>query len=64
TIRKFRTRVSDVKQFAARDYEDALQFIIPCLESLLEPTDDRIVHDLLFECCTWHSHAKSRLHSD
>ncbi|KAF9014697.1 hypothetical protein BDZ89DRAFT_893776, partial [Hymenopellis radicata] len=64
TIRKFRTRVSDMKQFAARDYEDVLQCIIPCMEGLFEPADDKIVHDLLFECCTWHSHAKSHLYSD
>ncbi|KAF9031425.1 hypothetical protein BDZ89DRAFT_1131923 [Hymenopellis radicata] len=54
-------QVVDMKSSPARDYEDVLQYIIPCLQGLLEPTDN---HILRFERCTWHSHAKSRLHSD
>ncbi|KAF9031418.1 hypothetical protein BDZ89DRAFT_907309, partial [Hymenopellis radicata] len=63
-IRRFPDKVVDMKSSPARDYEGVLPCIIPCMEGLLEPADDKIVHDLLFECCTWHSHAKSRLNSD
>ncbi|TFK61425.1 hypothetical protein BDN72DRAFT_904115 [Pluteus cervinus] len=64
TIRRFKTNVSDLKKLAARDYEDILQCIIPCIEGLLpQPFNDTIL-DLLYTMAYFHSLAKLRMHTD
>ncbi|THH16116.1 hypothetical protein EUX98_g9355 [Antrodiella citrinella] len=64
TIRKFSTSVSDMKRMAARDYEDILQCIIPCIEGLLPSPFNEDILDLLYVCNYWHSLAKMRMHTD
>ncbi|KAF7794376.1 hypothetical protein EIP86_005510, partial [Pleurotus ostreatoroseus] len=63
TIRRFGTNVAGQKQFAARDYEDVLQCVIPCIEGLLDPKLEHIVMDLLWFMLMWHALAKLRLHT-
>ncbi|KAJ3554423.1 hypothetical protein NM688_g3120 [Phlebia brevispora] len=64
TIRRFGINVSGLKKLAARDYEDILQCIIPCLEGLLPPDLDKIVADMLFFLLLFHALAKMRLHRE
>ncbi|KAF7796319.1 hypothetical protein EIP86_007496 [Pleurotus ostreatoroseus] len=64
TIRRFGTNVAGQKQFAARDYEDVLQCVIPCIEGLLDPKLERIVMDLLWFMLMWHALAKLRLQTE
>ncbi|KAF7967740.1 hypothetical protein HWV62_33264 [Athelia sp. TMB] len=64
TIRRFSNNVSELKQLAARDYEDLLQCAIPVLDGLLpEPYNTEIL-TLLFVCSHWHALAKLRMHTD
>ncbi|KAJ2911509.1 hypothetical protein MD484_g8905, partial [Candolleomyces efflorescens] len=65
TIRRFRNNTSEMKQLAARDYEDILQCAIPVLEGLFpnQSHDDRVV-ELLFTMAHWHALAKLRMHTD
>ncbi|KIK21724.1 hypothetical protein PISMIDRAFT_77613, partial [Pisolithus microcarpus 441] len=54
TIRRFRQNVSDLKQMAARDFEDLLQCAIPIFTGLLpEPHNGQIIK-LLFVLAHWH----------
>ncbi|TFY50777.1 hypothetical protein EVJ58_g10894, partial [Rhodofomes roseus] len=64
TIRRFSNNVSDLKQMAARMYEDILQCIIPVVDSMLPPPHDDIVLDVLFALAEWHAFAKLRLHTE
>ncbi|PSR74642.1 hypothetical protein PHLCEN_2v9671, partial [Hermanssonia centrifuga] len=64
TIRRFSNNVSGMKKLAARNFEDILQCVIPCIEGLLPPTLDKIVLDLLWDLAVWHALAKLRLHTD
>ncbi|TFK68774.1 hypothetical protein BDN72DRAFT_650911 [Pluteus cervinus] len=64
TIRKFSTNVSDLSKLAARDYEDILQCIIPCVDGLLPEQDHHTVADLLYTLAYFHGLAKLRLHTD
>ncbi|KAH9916588.1 uncharacterized protein BXZ73DRAFT_105780 [Epithele typhae] len=64
TIHKFCGNVCELKHMAARDLEDILQTIIPCIEGLLPPSTNESVLTLLFVCAYWHALAKMRLHSD
>ncbi|KAI0357196.1 hypothetical protein OH77DRAFT_141434 [Trametes cingulata] len=64
TIRRFSDNVSEMKQMAARDFEDALQCFIPVIDRLLPSTHDAIVLDLLFDTATLHALHKLRLHVD
>ncbi|KAI0308698.1 hypothetical protein OF83DRAFT_1191943, partial [Amylostereum chailletii] len=65
TIRKFSKNVSDLKQLAARDYEDLLQCAIPVFEGLLPNTaNNHCLLQLLFIAAHWHGLAKLRLHTD
>ncbi|KAF6752551.1 hypothetical protein DFP72DRAFT_1011401 [Ephemerocybe angulata] len=64
TIRRFVTNVSEMKQFAARDFEDLLQCAIPAFEGLLPEPHNRHVMALLFIFAEWHGLAKLRLHTD
>ncbi|RDB21901.1 hypothetical protein Hypma_011139 [Hypsizygus marmoreus] len=64
TIRRFMNNISELKQLAARDWEDMLQCAIPVFDSLLpEPHNSRLM-DLLFTFALWHGLAKLRLHTD
>ncbi|KAG8707451.1 hypothetical protein FRC08_000488 [Ceratobasidium sp. 394] len=63
TIRKFQHNVSEVKKFAARDYEDVLQCCGPCFEGLFPEEDDRIIQELIFTMAHWHALAKLRMHT-
>ncbi|RDB29792.1 hypothetical protein Hypma_014062 [Hypsizygus marmoreus] len=64
TIRRFSSNVSELKQMAARNYEDFLQCAIPVFEGLLpEPHNSKILR-LLFHFAHWHGLAKLRMHSD
>ncbi|TEB29042.1 hypothetical protein FA13DRAFT_1597683, partial [Coprinellus micaceus] len=64
TIRRFRSNVSEMKQLAARDYEDILQCAIPAFEGLIPNEHDKRIQDLLFIFAHWHSLAKLKLHTD
>ncbi|KIM28587.1 hypothetical protein M408DRAFT_307928 [Serendipita vermifera MAFF 305830] len=64
TIRKMRNNVSQFKKFAARDYEDLLQIIIPAMEGLLPDSDNTIVIGLLYVLAVYLSLGKLRLHTD
>ncbi|KAH9912562.1 uncharacterized protein B0H18DRAFT_1088384 [Fomitopsis serialis] len=64
TIRRFSNNVSDLKQMAARMYEDILQCIMPVVDGMLPPPHDDIVLDLLFALAEWHAFAKLRLHTE
>ncbi|KAF8835227.1 hypothetical protein BDN67DRAFT_1015721 [Paxillus ammoniavirescens] len=63
-IRRFPSNVSDIKQRAARHFEDVLQCAIPAFEGLFPPGHDNIIRVLLFWLAEWHALAKLRLHSD
>ncbi|KAI0308472.1 hypothetical protein OF83DRAFT_1018933, partial [Amylostereum chailletii] len=64
-IRRFSRNVSELKQLAARDYEDILQCAIPVFEGLLpdEEDNDRLMR-VLFLAAHWHGLAKLRMHTD
>ncbi|GJE92524.1 hypothetical protein PsYK624_086780 [Phanerochaete sordida] len=64
TIRRFHSNVSAMKKLAARDFEDILQCIIPCIEGILPPSLEVVVLDMLWELALWHGLAKLRLHTD
>ncbi|KAJ3524296.1 hypothetical protein NMY22_g11058 [Coprinellus aureogranulatus] len=64
TIRRFRSNVSEMKQLAARDYEDILQCSIPAFEGLIPGEHGRRVESLLFVFAHWHSLAKLKIHTD
>ncbi|KDQ62873.1 hypothetical protein JAAARDRAFT_119096, partial [Jaapia argillacea MUCL 33604] len=64
TIRRFKGNVSDLKQFAAREYEDLLQCIIPMFEELLLEPHNTIVMDLLFLTAYFHGLCKLRMHTN
>ncbi|KAI5890309.1 uncharacterized protein SCHCODRAFT_02702895 [Schizophyllum commune H4-8] len=63
TIRRFAHNVSELSRMAARDYEDILLCIIPCLEGLLPDAHEKSVLDLLYIATYWHSLAKLRMHT-
>ncbi|PBK70762.1 hypothetical protein ARMSODRAFT_1083781 [Armillaria solidipes] len=64
TIRRFNNNVSDLKNFAARDYEDILQCAMPCFKGLLPTKLNTLVLDLIFLFACWHAHAKLRMHTE
>ncbi|EPS99439.1 hypothetical protein FOMPIDRAFT_20721, partial [Fomitopsis schrenkii] len=64
TIRRFSNNVSDLKQMAARMYEDILQCIMPVVEDLLPAPHNDIVLDMLFSLAEFHAFAKMRLHTE
>ncbi|KAJ7191279.1 hypothetical protein GGX14DRAFT_579131 [Mycena pura] len=63
TIRKFLRNVSEMKQFAARDYEDIIQCALPPLEGLY-PQFNKLLLDVCFDLATFHGMAKLRLHTN
>ncbi|KAH6896318.1 hypothetical protein BKA70DRAFT_1438538 [Coprinopsis sp. MPI-PUGE-AT-0042] len=64
TIRRFRNNISELKQLAARDFEDLLQCAIPVFESLLPGVHNDRLMELLFIFAQWHGLAKLRLHTE
>ncbi|KIO32591.1 hypothetical protein M407DRAFT_66356, partial [Tulasnella calospora MUT 4182] len=64
TIRRIRYNVSELKQLAARDFEDILQCAIPAFEGLFPDSIDTAVQKLLYVLADWHALAKLRLHTD
>ncbi|KAJ3531696.1 hypothetical protein NMY22_g8044 [Coprinellus aureogranulatus] len=73
TIRRFSNNMSDMKQLAARDWEDMLQVgrhsSYACcatfvFEGLFPGEHGAIIHDLLFTLGHWHGLAKLRMHTD
>ncbi|KAG1720617.1 hypothetical protein EDB19DRAFT_1646981 [Suillus lakei] len=65
TIRCFHTNASAMKCLAARDFEDLLQCVIPVFKDLLlDPDNDNIILDLLFDLATWQAYAKLHLHTE
>ncbi|KAJ3508461.1 hypothetical protein NMY22_g16610 [Coprinellus aureogranulatus] len=64
TIRRFSNNVSDMKQLAARDWEDMLQCATFVFEGLLPKEHEQHVHNLLFTMGHWHGLAKLRMHTD
>ncbi|KAI8973085.1 hypothetical protein BD414DRAFT_425210 [Trametes punicea] len=64
TIRHMSSNMSEMKQMAARDYEDALQCFIPVVDRLLPPPHNEITLDLLFNTASMHALHKLRMHID
>ncbi|KAF8226463.1 hypothetical protein L208DRAFT_1284713 [Tricholoma matsutake] len=64
TICHFCQNVSDLKQLAARDFEDLLQCALPCFEGLIHPPYNAIVLDMLFIIALWHGFGKMKIHTD
>ncbi|KAJ3531757.1 hypothetical protein NMY22_g8020 [Coprinellus aureogranulatus] len=65
-IRRFRNNTSEMKQLAARDYEDMLpECSIPVFEGLFEDKKhNKLIASLLFVLAHWHGLAKLRTHTD
>ncbi|KAF7288469.1 hypothetical protein HMN09_01389000 [Mycena chlorophos] len=67
-IRRFKQNVSDLKQFAARNYGDAMQCILPVIDGLFIDGKHDAYNDLMLDVCfdllTFHAYAKLRLHTD
>ncbi|KAH9955650.1 hypothetical protein BC827DRAFT_1320420 [Russula dissimulans] len=64
TIRRFTNNVSEMKQLAARDYEDLLQCSIPAFEGILDEPHNSQLMKLLYWTAEWHAFAKLQMHSD
>ncbi|KAJ7116991.1 hypothetical protein C8R44DRAFT_627458, partial [Mycena epipterygia] len=64
TIRRFPHNVSEMKKLGARNYEDILQCLVPCIEGLLKSPHNETILSLLYTCTYWHSLAKLRMHTD
>ncbi|KAI0703342.1 hypothetical protein C8T65DRAFT_258430 [Cerioporus squamosus] len=64
TIRRFVNNLAEMKQIAARDFEDALQCFIPVYDRLLPEPHNTIVLDLLFLTAFLHGLHKLRMHVD
>ncbi|KZP02197.1 hypothetical protein FIBSPDRAFT_655083, partial [Athelia psychrophila] len=64
TIRRFSNNVSELKQLAARDYEDLLQCAIPVFDGLLPEPHNTSILSLLYTCGEWHGLAKLRMQTD
>ncbi|KAF6758408.1 hypothetical protein DFP72DRAFT_1065097 [Ephemerocybe angulata] len=64
TIRRFRNNMSEMKQLAARDFEDMLQCAMPVFEGLFPEGHDARVQRLLFVLAHWHAMVKMKLHTD
>lgn len=64
TIRRISYNVSELKQLAARDFEDILQCALPVFEGLFPEELDADIQRLLFVLADWHSLAKLRMHTE
>ncbi|KAK6985044.1 GLOBIN domain-containing protein [Favolaschia claudopus] len=63
SIRQFRNNVSDMKQMAARDFEDILQCCLAVFEGLVPEPHNTHILDLLYTFATFHAYAKLHLHT-
>ncbi|KAF8222819.1 hypothetical protein L208DRAFT_1320473 [Tricholoma matsutake] len=64
TICCFGTNASEIKKFAAHDYEDLLQCAIAAFEGLLEEPHNKWFMKLLYQTAEWHALAKARMHTN
>ncbi|KIO27586.1 hypothetical protein M407DRAFT_23129 [Tulasnella calospora MUT 4182] len=65
TIRSFAfMNVTDMKNWAARTYEDCLQCCFACFEGLLPEPENAAVLRFIYILCLWHGLAKCRQHTD
>jgi hypothetical protein len=64
TICKFSNSISEMKKFAARDFEDVLQCAGLCFKGLFPCSVDSQIQDLLFVMVCWHAFAKLQLRTD
>ncbi|KAH7902978.1 hypothetical protein BJ138DRAFT_236039, partial [Hygrophoropsis aurantiaca] len=64
TIRRFKSNTSELKNMAARNFEDLLQCSIPVFDGLFPCAQNTHVLQLLFTLAHWHGLAKLRMHSD
>ncbi|KAK7684228.1 hypothetical protein QCA50_012552 [Cerrena zonata] len=65
TIRRFADNPSEMKNLAARDFEDLLLCAIPAFEGLFDLEEDNLlVGKLLFKMAEWHALAKLRMHTE
>ncbi|KAH7905471.1 hypothetical protein BJ138DRAFT_1138264 [Hygrophoropsis aurantiaca] len=64
TIQRFKANTSELKNMAARNFEDLLQCAIPVFDGLLPHPQNAHVVQLLFTMAHWHGLAKLRMHSD
>ncbi|KAF7432593.1 hypothetical protein PC9H_004535 [Pleurotus ostreatus] len=62
-IRYFGDNVSGMKKFAARNWEDIIQCIIPVVEGLLPEPHNSIILDLLFMTAYTHGLCMLRMHT-
>ncbi|KAI0647705.1 hypothetical protein C8Q79DRAFT_999321 [Trametes meyenii] len=63
-IRRFNSNMADMKQFAAHDFEDALQCFIPVVDRLLPEPHNGIVLDVIFLSAQLHGMHKFHLHTE
>ncbi|KLO18138.1 hypothetical protein SCHPADRAFT_820248 [Schizopora paradoxa] len=63
TIRHFPPNTSELKKLAAHDFEDIILCSIACFEDLLPSDDNKVVLDLLYTMCQFHSFAKLQMHT-
>jgi hypothetical protein len=64
TIRSFGVSTSELKKFAARNYEDILECLLPVLEGLFPEPHDDLIQDWIFIMAYTHALAKLRLHTE
>ncbi|CDO77698.1 hypothetical protein BN946_scf184969.g49 [Trametes cinnabarina] len=63
-IRRFSANMSEMKQFAAHDFEDSLQCFIPPVDRLLPEPHNTIILDVVFLSAELHGLHKLQLHTE
>ncbi|CDO76810.1 hypothetical protein BN946_scf185033.g7 [Trametes cinnabarina] len=63
-IRRFSANMSEMKQFAAHDFEDSLQCFIPVVDRLLPEPHNTIILDVVFLSAELHGLHKLHLHTE
>jgi len=63
TIRRFSSKVAELSQLAARDYEDILQCAVPAFSGLFQPAVDHDISRLLVRFGVFHGLVKLRMHT-
>ncbi|CAA7270454.1 unnamed protein product [Cyclocybe aegerita] len=64
TIQYFGQNVSELKKFAARNYDNVLQCIIPAMEGLLPEPHNTLIQDWLFLMAYAHALSKLQMHTE